>query len=373
AGLSPIKTIRRAFADVFIGQAPQRVADLQELLAINKVDAMLCDGLMVGVGLVDELGGPPWATFGDGPMPFYDKDTPPFGPGLQPLRGPVGRLRNAAVRAIAKRFIFDDAAAVYRQIRTDLGLPAADGFVLDALTSPYLHLQGCTPGFEYPLRKLPEQVHWVGALRPDPPQNWTPPAWWADVTTSTRPVVVVSQGSIRPDPSELLMPTITGLADRNVLVVVTTGQGDPAELVSKLGGAVPANVRITDFAPYDTLLRHADAFVTNGGYTGVTLALSHGVPMVQAGRTEEKAEIAARIRWSGVGVALGTTTPTADAVADGVNRVLTDPSYRVSAGRLRAEMAEHDAGREGADLLERLAATGRPVLRGTAASIPTAR
>ncbi|MET0866180.1 MAG: glycosyl transferase, partial [Nakamurella sp.] len=43
AGLSPIKTIRRAFADVFIGQAQQRVADLQELLAINKVDAMLCD------------------------------------------------------------------------------------------------------------------------------------------------------------------------------------------------------------------------------------------------------------------------------------------------------------------------------------------
>jgi UDP:flavonoid glycosyltransferase YjiC (YdhE family) len=44
-----------------------------------------------------------------------------------------------------------------------------------------------------------------------------------------------------------------------------------------------------------------------------------------------------------------------------VRRVLGEPSFRVAAGRVRAEMAPHDAGREGAVLLERLAATGAPV------------
>lgn len=362
--LPPTKVLRRVFAQVFVGHAAARVADLRRITAQTPVDAMLCDGLMVGVGLAGELDRIPWATFGDGPLPFEEPDTPPFGPGLAPMRGPLGRLRNAAVRQVARRFIFADADRVYRRTRSDLGLPPAAGFVLDEMSSPYLHLQGCTPGFEYPHAQLPPQVHWVGALQPDPPADWTPPPWWSDVVASTRPVVVVSQGSIRPDSSELLIPTITGLADQDVLVVVTTGQANPDDLVDGLGGTVPANVRITRFIPYDLLLAHTDVFVTNGGYTGVTLALAHGVPLVQAGTTEEKAEIAARIRWTGVGVRLGTTRPTAQALREGVRTVLDDPQYRQAARRVQLEMAEHDAGREGAALLELLAMTRRPVLRG---------
>jgi len=361
--LPPIQVIKRAFADVFVGHAPQRVADLRQIIAGTSVDAMLCDALMVGVGLTSEIEGVPWATFGDGPLPFEEPDTPPFGPGLQPMRGPIGRLRNAVIRAAARRFIFGDAQQVYQTTRAALGLPPATRPVLDAMASPYLHLQGCTPGFEYPRKHLPEQVHWVGALRPDGPLDWSPPAWWDEVVGSTRPVVLASQGSIRPDLTELLVPTVRALADQDVLVVVTTGQGDPDELVGHFGGELPANVRVTRFVPYDRALLHAQVFVTNGGYSGVTLALANGVPLVQAGDTEEKAEIAARITYSGVGIALGTTRPTTWAIADGVRRVLTEPGFTAAAGRLRDEMAGHDAGREGADLLERLAVTGRPVPR----------
>ena len=319
--LTPLQVIRRGFADVFVGHAPGRVADIQQILAELPVDAMLCDGLMLGVGLVSELGGPPWATFGDGPLPHEEPDTPPFGPGMLPMRGPVGRLRNRVVRAAGRRLIFRDADMVYRRVRADLGLPQPERFVLDEMTSPFLHLQGSTPGFEYPMRALPPHMHYVGALRPDPPTNWTAPPWWADVTDAAAPVVLVTQGSIRPDPAELLLPAIEGLAGEDVLVVVTTGQGDPADVTAKLG-ALPSNVRVTRFVPYDVGLRHADVFVTNGGYTGVTLALAHGVPLVQAGTTEEKAEIAARIHYAGVGVRLGPIKPAPAAVRDGVRRVL---------------------------------------------------
>ena len=363
-GLPPIKVLRKVFAEVFVGHAADRVADLRQILAENDVDAMLCDGLMVGVGLAGELDRVPWATFGDGPLPYEEPDTPPFGPGLQPMRGPIGRLRNAAVRKVARTFIFADANRVYRNTRADLGLPATDRFVLAEMTSPYLHLQGCTPGFEYPLAALPGHFHWVGALRPDPPVDWTPPPWWAEITDAQRPVVVVSQGSIRPDLTELVVPTVTALAGQDVLVVVTTGQGDPDRLGEHFPDGLPANVRVVRFIPYDLLLEHTDVFVTNGGYTGVTLALAHGVPLVQAGTTEEKAEIAARIRWSGVGVAIGTTRPSADAVRRGVLDVLEPNEFRAAASRVQAEMAAHDAGEEGAALLERLAATRRPVLRG---------
>jgi UDP:flavonoid glycosyltransferase YjiC (YdhE family) len=350
ADLPTIQAVRRAFADVFVGHAADRVADLREILAAEPVDAMLCDGLMFGVGMVGELDGVPWATFGDGPLPYEDADTPPFGPALQPMRGPVGRIRNRVVRAVGRRMIFGEAQQVYERTRRELGLPITGEFALDASMSPFLHLQGCTPGFEYPRRSLPPQVHWVGALRPDPPKDWTPPAWWGEVTDGGRPVVVVSQGTIRPDLTELIEPSVRALGGADVLVVVTTGGADPQGL-----GELPANVRATSFIPYDVLFRHADVFVTNGGYTGVTLALAHGVPLVQAGDTEEKTEIGARIHWSGSGVRVGTGRPTDTQVRDAVTRVLTHTRYRDRARALRDEMAGHDAGSEGASLLEELA------------------
>ena len=77
-------------------------------------------------------------------------------------------------------------------------------------------------------------------------------------------------------------------------MVVTTGHGDPADLVARLGEPLPSTSGSPSTSP-TTCAAARDVFVTNGGYTGVTLALAHGVPLVQAGTTEEKAEIAARI------------------------------------------------------------------------------
>lgn len=362
ARLHGVRAIRWGFANIFVAEAVGRVADLRAVLAEHDVDAVLCDGLMYGVGLVHELGGPPWATFGDGPLPFEDADTPPFGPALLPRPGRLGRLRNRVVGAVGRRLVFAPAQRRYDEIRAGLGLPKDQIGVLGAAGSPYLHLQGCTPAFEYPRADLPGHVHWVGALRPDPPTDWRPPAWWGEVTGSRRPVVLVSQGSLRPDLSELVVPAVRGLGHCDLTVVVTTGAAQPEALGTAYGGPLPANVRVTDFIPYDQLLPHVDAFVTNGGYTGVTLALAHGVPLVQAGTTEEKAEIAARIHWTGVGVRLGTTRPSPYAVATGVVRVLGSSSYRERARAVQEELAGHDAGREGADLLERLATTGRPVV-----------
>ena len=181
------------------------------------------------------------------------------------------------------------------RLRASMGLPPDGLDVLEAAVSPMLHLQGCTPSFEYPVTDLPPTVHWVGALRPDPPPAWAPPSWWDEVRTSTRPVVHVTQGSIRPDMRELVVPTLRALEHDDVLVVVTTGGVPRAELEARFGGPLPGNARVSPFIPYDLLLPHVDLCVTNGGYTGVTTALHHGVPLVQAGSTEEKAEIGARV------------------------------------------------------------------------------
>jgi UDP:flavonoid glycosyltransferase YjiC (YdhE family) len=105
-------------------------------------------------------------------------------------------------------------------------------------------------------------------------------------------------------------------------------------------------VRSTPFVPFDRLLPLLDVMITNGGFGGVQQALAAGVPVLVAGRSEDKAEVGARVVWSGVGLALPTdkdndaTTPAA--VREGVRRLLDNPSFARRAGELAAEYAEHD-------------------------------
>ena len=134
-----------------------------------------------------------------------------------------------------------------------------------------------------------------------------------------------------------MRPTLDALADRDVLVVVATG----GRMVEELG-ELPANARAAEFMPYDLLLPKTDVFVTNAGFGGTQYALSHGVPLVAAGDTEDKPEVSMRAEWSGVGVNLKTGTPTAAAIRAGVDRVLDDHGYRDRARALAARIREYD-------------------------------
>jgi UDP:flavonoid glycosyltransferase YjiC (YdhE family) len=120
--------------------------------------------------------------------------------------------------------------------------------------------------------------------------------------------------------------------------VATTGGPDPEPLRAGL----PPNARLERFIPHDRLLPHVDVMVTNGGYGGIQQALANGVPLVVAGDSEDKPEVAARVHWSGVGVNLRTGHPSPAMVAHAVRRVLARRSYHLRARALQAQMAASD-------------------------------
>jgi UDP:flavonoid glycosyltransferase YjiC (YdhE family) len=128
-------------------------------------------------------------------------------------------------------------------------------------------------------------------------------------------------------------------------------------------GSLPPNARVEPYIPFGQLMPHVDVMITNGGYGGVQFALAHGVPLVMAGITEEKLEIATRVAWSGAGINLRTSHPTHAQIRTAVQQVLHNPSYRRNAERIRADYGRHDAPGQAVALLEQLAATRRPVLR----------
>jgi UDP:flavonoid glycosyltransferase YjiC (YdhE family) len=281
----------------------------------------------------------------------------PFGLGLLPSASPLGRLRNRALRFLAPNVIFREVSQALAEQCADIGVAPRkfEGTVL----SPHLFLQPTVEAFEYPRSDLPPQVHFIGALLLDRPAEFVVPSWWGELSAARCPVILVTQGTKDSAPGELVVPTLSGLVGDDVLLVAV-GVQDPDEL--GLLSLAP-NVRVERFIPFAPLLPYVDAYVTNGGFGGVQYALAHGVPIVVAGTTEDKPEIANRVAYAGAGINLRTSSPAPQQVADAVRTVLREPRYRAAAEAIQAELSRHDAPEEAATLLEQLAHTKAPVLR----------
>lgn len=218
------------------------------------------------------------------------------------------------------------------------GLPAGRLRYFDHALAFDTTFQLAPPGFEYPRRELPDNVRFVGPVRTGAELSPDLPRWWPDLDGS-RPVVHVTQGTVaNADLGQLLVPALQALAGEHLLVVAATGGRPPAALIAALGGALPANARVAKFLPYPELLPRTAAMITNGGYGGVVQALRYGVPLVVAGRSEDKPEVAARVAWSGAGLNLHTDRPTQTQLRRAVRTALYKPSYGVGAARLRHQI-----------------------------------
>jgi len=322
--------------------------DLRAWLARSPADVVVADPTILGAFYVCERERLPCAVLGISILGCRSRDAAPSPLGFWPRSSVLGRLRNRALFALLDRVLMRSMTRYGDRIRVELGLPANGHPFFDvSIRSCDLWLQPTTPDFEYPRSDLPEQVRFVGPLLPPAPERFDPPAWWPELE-GERPVVLVTQGTARSDPAELIGPTLRALAEEDVLVVATTAGNE-------LGPGVPANARVEAFLSYHHLLPHVDVMVTNAGYGGVHFALAHGVPIGAAGRTEEKAEICARVAWSGAGVDLRRHTPAPWRIRRAVRQVLASPRYRERAREIGAGFARFDAAPTAATLLEGLA------------------
>jgi MGT family glycosyltransferase len=358
--LEGLAALKFGLKHVFLDEVPGQIADLRRILHTFPADVVMGDTAFIGSGMLHELGGPPWATFGISALTLNSRDTAPFGTGLPPATSWLARVRNRLLGALTDRVLFRDVHTHMQHIRGRLGLAPTSTSVLNSTLSPYLYLQSSTEAFEYPRSDLAPQVHFIGPLLPHTPPDFVPPAWWGDLD-GDKPVVLVNQGTVATHLDDLLVPSLRALEHEDMLVVAVTG----GARVASLGIDVPANARVEPFIPFGALLPHVDAMVTNGGYGGVQFALAHGVPLVVAGTTEEKPEIGARVAWSGAGIDLKTNAPAPSQVLAAVRAVLDMSQYRRHAQRIQTDYARHNAPEEAATLLEQLATTRRPVPRTT--------
>jgi UDP:flavonoid glycosyltransferase YjiC (YdhE family) len=338
-----VRGVKDDLRRIFIGPIPGQHRDLRTILERFAADCIVVDSMFFGalpLALGPRAGRPALACIGVMPYPSNSRDTAPFGVAFQPGRGPLPRLRNVTMNWATEHVVLSDIQRFARRRLAEAGSPAGfPGYFVDLQPKVVdAYLQEAVAGFEYPRSDLAPTVRFVGPILTRAAQAFEEPSWWPELAGG-RPVVHVTQGTLdNADLGRLVLVTTRALAGDDVLVVATTGGPDPAPLRQSL----PANVRLEGFVPHDRLLPHVDVMVTNGGYGGVQQALANGVPLVVAGDSEDKPEVAARVQWSGTGVNLHTGRPSPAMVARAVHRVLSHSPYRERAQALQAEIAAAD-------------------------------
>lgn len=303
---------------------------LRAALQGTPFDAVLADVTFTGAVplLLGEGPRPPVVVCNVGPLTLSSADIPPFGMAWQPEDGVDYR----PMTAVAHRVIMRGSQRRFDRALRSAGSRRAPVFISDWPRLADGVVQLSVQEFEYRRSDLPPTVEFVGpVLAVKSLGDSRLPDWWSDLQQAGA-VVHVTQGTFdNTDLEQLISPTLAALGDReDLLVVVTTARAG-----APLSCPIPVNTRVTDWLPYSALMPHVDVMITNGGYGGVHYALSHGVPLVVAGETSDKAEVAARVGHTGVGVDLGTSMPTAAAIGEAVDRVLRDDRYRTAGLRIQ--------------------------------------
>ena len=173
-------------------------------------------------------------------------------------------------------------------LRTERGTPSP----MSPTGGPHAIIQTGTASLDFPRRTVNPKVHYVGALLPHRAgaavKPGTAAARAADARQPTaggtyRRTVVVTQGTVdNRDPAKLMIPTIEALKDTDSLIIVATGGASTEELRRRYP---QPNVVVEDYIDFARVFPFTDVFVTNGGFGGVPLSLSHGVPLVTAAST----------------------------------------------------------------------------------------
>jgi UDP:flavonoid glycosyltransferase YjiC (YdhE family) len=336
-----LEWLRVAIERLFVDTVPVQHKGLQQVLRDFPAEIVIGDDMFFGV-LPMLLGPrskrPPIVLCGISILHWRREDGAPHFLGLPPATTQAQLNEYAAISQEHDGVVNQPLARRLNRSLKDLGVGPLSMTLYDSVVElADAYMQMTVPSFEFP-RDIPPSVHFIGALPIIP--NQAPLPVWANELDGSRKVVLVTQGTLANHNFGLLIaPTLAALANEPDLLVVVTAGGRPIDAIP---GPIPGNARLASYLPFEWMLPKVDVLVTNGGYGSVNQAMSFGIPLVTAGLTEDKADVNARVAWSGVGIDLATNEPTPQALRDAIRTVLDKPNYRSRASLMADAFAEID-------------------------------
>jgi MGT family glycosyltransferase len=323
---------------VFAQRAAYEVEDLRGVIADVRPDALVIDANTWGAAAAADAGALPWLSFCPYTPFLRSRCVPPFGPGLRPWPGLLGRVRDAALRPLVTGALENAMLGPLNVVRDAAGakpVRSAD----ELLRRAPLMLVATGEPFEYQHPDWGGSVELIGPCDFDPP---TPaPDWLADID---RPIVLVTTSSDPQADSQFPAVVMAALADQPVHVVATYPSGVPD------GIAAPRNATVQTFVPHGMVLDRAVCAITHGGMGATQKALLRGVPVCVVPHGRDQFEVARRVEVSRSGTRLPANKLTPTELKSKVLQAMsmTEGARRVADGFHATGGVGH-----GADVVER--------------------
>ncbi|EMR00735.1 glycosyltransferase [Cesiribacter andamanensis] len=337
---SQVGKLRFDLEHVFIRRGPEYFEDIRDLHQEFPFDVLVAEISFTGIAFIRHLMHKPVIAVGIFPNIASSRDLPPYGLGMRPASGFLGRKKQDLLRFLTDKLVFGKQNELNRQILRSWGIEAPGHLNLFDLQTQHASvvLQNGTPGFEYTRSDLSPNLVFAGPLLPlvkkvreDLPLQ--------EKLRKYKNVILVTQGTAEQNTEKILAPTLEAFKDSTWLVVATTGGAGTEALRARYP---QENFLIEDYIPFDQIMPNADVYVSNGGFGGVLQAISHQLPMVVAGVHEGKNEICARVGYFKLGLDLKTETPKPAQIRAAVEQVLQDPQYRHKVQALSAEFRQYN-------------------------------
>ncbi|OBK21670.1 glycosyl transferase [Mycobacterium asiaticum] len=302
---------------VFGRRAAYEVTDLGTAIERVRPDALIVDVNCWGALSAAESGDIPWACFSPYTPTLRSPGVPPFGLGLKPMPGRLGRWRDAAVLAVVTRSVERVMLPPINAIRTEVGVPKV-GSVDEFVRRAPLVLVASGKPFQYPETDWGDAVQMIGPCVLDPLLD-SSPDW---LTSIERPIVLVTTSSEKQSDTTLALTALAALSNEPVHVVVTLAAGQLAEVPTS------PNATVRQFVPHGAVLDRAVCVVTHGGMGATQKALARGIPVCVVPFGRDQFEVARRVEVARCGTRL--------------------PAKKLSVTRLRAKVCEAMTMTEGA-------------------------
>jgi UDP:flavonoid glycosyltransferase YjiC (YdhE family) len=161
------------------------------------------------------------------------------------------------------------------------------------------------------------------------------------------PLVLIAPSTSQDPECELLRVALDALADEPVQVLATTNRHRPERPIE-----VPGNAKLVDWVLYSQAMPAADVVICHGGHGTVARALAAGKPLLICPSVGDMGENAARVAWSGTGLAVPRRLLSRRAIRLATRRLLAEPEFRGRALAVAEWSAAHDGAVKAADLIE---------------------
>jgi MGT family glycosyltransferase len=323
---------------------------LEEILGELRPDAIVEDNVVAFPAVM--ASGRPWVRIVScNPAELKDRLVPPFSSGY------------AAADPAAWPAFIDEVGRTHREMWADF-----DAFVRDhgapGLTaselgfdfigeSPWLNLYVYPAEADYARGDpLAPTWHRLDSSVRDTDGTWELPD---DLRYREGKLIYLSLGSLGAADVGLMQRLIDALGSSPHRVIVSKGPlADQIRLHDNMTGA--------SFLPQPSILPQVDLVITHGGNNTVTEAFHYGKPMVVLPLFWDQVDNAQRIDETGFGIRLSTYDHTQADLLGAVDRLLADRALHARMAAIAARLQGSPGTVRAADLIERVATTGEPVM-----------